>query len=180
MPAVQSAPVPPPYYGFSLESALRANEPPAYDDSTQGNAPGVHVVTAAAAAASATGSSNAAQAYLNQDIAELRTTDEGVQVLHYLSPRDTLVGICLKYNVKVGRCCFLKRACVYRAMHNVLFDGPLTRRRPLATSLSLPLTRLTTFGKRTVCTPARSTAASFWSFRACRACPSSRRTRQTR
>jgi len=35
------------------------------------------------------------------DIAELRTTDQGIQAVHYVSNHDTLVGISLKYNVPV-------------------------------------------------------------------------------
>jgi len=36
------------------------------------------------------------------DVAELKTTEEGVYVVHYISNVDTLVGISLKYNVPVG------------------------------------------------------------------------------
>lgn len=35
------------------------------------------------------------------DVVELRTTDDGVCVIHYVNSRDTLVGLSLKYNVPV-------------------------------------------------------------------------------
>jgi hypothetical protein len=100
-PLVQSVAVPPPYYGFSVEGELRATEVPAYDEDPQART----VVSAAAATAGVLDGSSSGSVLpaRHQDIAELRAVEEGVYVIHYISPRDTLVGISLKYNVKVRR-----------------------------------------------------------------------------
>jgi len=55
------------------------------------------------------------------DIGELKTTEDGIYVIHYVSPRDTLVGISFKYNVPVDH---IKRA-------NKMFSSNINEREKL-------------------------------------------------
>jgi len=54
-------------------------------------------------------------------VAEVKVSDDGAFLIHYISSKDTLVGISLKYNVKVDD---IKRA-------NNLFTGSLNERETL-------------------------------------------------